>query len=169
MLRLLGALLIFGGACWAGFQADRDLLQKTKNLQQLIFALERMGQELTFRLTPLPELLAVIGEQTEGPVGSFFQNCSRHAQNGDGLFSAAWTQEAQRLGEHLDHRVLDSLVCMGQAIGRYNHEEGRRQISFTVNELKECLAEAKKESRRLGPVYRTLGAGAGAILVILLL
>ena len=169
MLRLLGALLIFGGACWAGFQADRELLQKTKNLQQLIFALERMGQELTFRLTPLPDLLAAIEEQTEGPVGVFFRNCSRHARNGDGLFATAWKQEAQRLGEDLDHRVLDSLICMGQTIGRYDHEEGRKQISFTVNELREYLSKGKKESRRLGHLYRTLGAGAGAFLVILLL
>ena len=57
MLKLIGALLLAGGAGALGCSAAAQLSRRVAVLRALLGALEGMEREIAFRLTPMPELL----------------------------------------------------------------------------------------------------------------
>lgn len=169
MLRLVGAALIFVGAGYAGWQASGELIAGTRQIQELMEALKALERELAFRLTPLPELLFSVGTRTEGPLGAFFVQCSRHAQSGDGMFTENWDREAEGLKDRLDAYSMDCLLRLGHGIGRYHWEEVKELIASLAKELEMHLQKERQENIRKGQVYRTLSITAGAFLIILFL
>lgn len=169
MLRLTGALLLFGGACRLGWQVGEERLGRTKNLWVLMVALERLRQELTFHLTPLPELLADLGGRTEGAVGAFLRRCGGTAGWEEAGFSSAWKRETQMLRGCLPDGALDCLTRLGDGLGRCGWEEQERLIDAVLHELEHCFREEQEEGRRRARLCRILGAAGGAMLVLWLL
>ena len=75
MLRFLGAVLLTGGAGMLGLGAATRLSRRVRTLYLLTEALERMERELSFRLTSVPELFALLADYIAPPVGTFFACC----------------------------------------------------------------------------------------------
>lgn len=169
MLRGLGAVLVLGGALWAGRQAAGELSRRVRTLRALTDGLAWLERELSFRLSPLEPLLRKLGERTEGAAGEFFRRCARAAQESDGAFSDEWRAAAETLRGLLPGRAVDSLTRLGEGIGRYDWREEQKLLSLTREELGDVLAETAAESARQSRLYRTLSAAAGAALVVLLI
>ena len=169
MLQLMGSALLFCGACWLGFAAEQEKRGRTEKLRELAMALRMMERELDARMPPLPELLELAGRQTNGRLSMFFQVCAAFARNQDGMFEKHWREEAEKLKEELGEQGMCSLLRFGQRLGRYGWEEEKRVLSLAAADLEEKIRHQEQENGRCGPLYRTLGATAGALLVILLL
>lgn len=152
-----------------GWSAVRVRAARTKTLRGLIAGLKKLERELSFRLTPMPELLRRVGEESEGVVRTFFLNCGRLAGENDGLFSARWAEACEGLRGQAENRAVVCMARLGSEMGRYDWEETRKVIAFTCSELEEYLLQEQQEDLRRGRLYRTLSAAAGAALVILLL
>lgn len=161
--------MVFGGACWAGRKAEQEQRRRVQCLRALIAALKRAGQELTFSLAPLPELLGRLGEEEEGAVGRFFRHCGEYAGKGEGRFAEEWVKQAEELAAVLDGQAVATLERLGRELGRHGWEEEGRQLAAAVAELEEQWEEARETERRRGRLYRTLSAAAGMLLVLLLL
>jgi len=69
----------------------------------------------------------------------------------------------------IDEKTVDTVMRLGSFLGRCDWQEERDSINATTEELKRLLLEERAESQRCGRLYRTLGAAAGGMLVILLL
>ena len=65
MIKLLGTAMIVLGSGSAGFGFARAVRAQLRQLNALLAALEAMKGEIEYRLTPLPELFAALGEGTE--------------------------------------------------------------------------------------------------------
>ena len=72
MLKLAGALILMAGASSIGFGAAAQLRARVTSLRALIGGLELMERELSFRLTPMPDLLAVVAKRAQAPACYFF-------------------------------------------------------------------------------------------------
>ena len=57
MVRLLGAVLVAGGAAWAGLSAAEGLKRRVRALDALVDGLSLLEQELELDSPPLPELM----------------------------------------------------------------------------------------------------------------
>lgn len=169
MYRVIGALLVFTGSCLVGWQAGNELTEGLRQIRRLTDGIKCMEREISRCLLPLPELLACVGGQTDGPLGRFFLRCGEYAAVGDGLFLAHWEEAAATLEAHLDACSMDCLLRLGRGIGRYHWEDTRQLLSCLHGELETHLRQVEKERAEKGQVYQTLGATAGAFLVILLL
>jgi len=76
MLKLIGALLLAGGAGALGCSAAAQLSRRVAVLRALLGALEGMEREIAFRLTPMPELL-------ERAAGEGWAACAVRKDGGD--------------------------------------------------------------------------------------
>lgn len=76
MIKLLGTAMIVLGSGSAGFGFARAVRAQLRQLNALLAALEAMKGEIEYRLTPLPELFAALGEGTE-PVTAAFSAAAR--------------------------------------------------------------------------------------------
>lgn len=171
MLKLAGALLLMAGASCLGFGAAGQLKARVSCLMALCAALEQMERELTFRLTPMPELMGKLAKTAQAPADLFFARCreemGRLGERSFGqLWRAALEEETELILEPTERQILASL---GDVLGRYDAEGQRLALRTAGTELGECLRRAREERDRLGRVYATLGLGAGAMLVIILL
>ena len=171
MLKLAGALLLMTGAACLGFGAAAQLKARVNCLMAFTAALEQMERELGFRLTPMPELMSKLSHTAAAPADLFFARCREEmAQLGMRTFGELWrtalNDEPELLLEPAERQILASL---GDVLGRYDADGQRQALATAIAELGECLRQARQERDRLGRVYATLGLGAGAMLVIILL
>ena len=169
MYRWIGAAMILGAAGWIGWSESAVLRKRAALLRELAASLERMERELTFRLTPLPELLSRLGREVSEPLSAFYSSCARHARAPETAFWRNWQEEAEKLSPYLDRPAVESLCRLGRGLGRYDEEGESRLIKTAAAELREHLSRAETESDRLGKIYRTLGITGGAFLILVLI
>lgn len=170
-MRFLGSLLLMVGAAGLGFGAVSQLRTHVAALRSLAGALEQMERELGFRLTPMPELMARLAREVQGPAGLVFSHCREHMNElGEKSFGQLWREaveaESDLLLTEQERQIMDAL---GDVLGRYDGDGQREALQSAARQLDECLKKAEEDQHRLGRVYTALGLGAGAMLVILLL
>ena len=170
MLRLAGALLLTAGGAALGMAACAHLGERVACLRAVVGALELMERELTFSLTPMPELLAGLARRGAPPVRPFFAQCARELDelNGHTLCQIWQEAAAAHLGV-LSGEDLAILLPLGAVLGRYGGEDQRLAVAQAADGLRRQLDCAVVEQRRQRRVYGTLGVSAGAFLVIILL
>ena len=170
MIKLLGVVLVAGGAAAMGHAAIERLRTRAAALRALADALELMERELCFRLAPMPELFGELAGRTQRPADRFFRQC---AQGLDELprrsLKELWRAAAAENLPALRRGDLAVLLSLGAVLGRYSGEEQRQAISRAAAELRQILAAADGERRQQSRVYTALSIAAGGLLVILLL
>lgn len=171
MIKLAGALILMLGASGIGFGAAAQLRAKVSSLRALIGALELMERELSFRLTPMPDLLAGVAQKAQEPACYFFARCRDSLEQlGEKRLGELWREsldaEADLLLSSEETLIMAGL---GEVLGRYDGEGQRQAIQSALTELQHCQLRAEEDVSRLGRMYSVLGMTAGALTVILLL
>ncbi|MGI6497496.1 MAG: stage III sporulation protein AB [Oscillospiraceae bacterium] len=170
MFRLIGAALVLIGGAGVGVGAAKELGRRTGTLSAFLAALDRMEAELTFRLTPMPELLSRLSGDLEGPVGMFFSQCEQGLSAlGDVPFSKVWNQALQEEGLALLPEDRVPLEQLGAVLGQYDVEGQRNAMEGVRHQLTLCLEAAKRKQGKIGRVYRALGISAGVLCILLFL
>lgn len=169
MIRQIGVVVIAGGIAMLGPCAVAKLRERAANLRQLILAFEMMGQELDFRVLPLPELLERSERMTGGAVAAFFRGCAAMLREEPGdSFQQIWLDQLDRFDLHLQREELAQVEQLGAVLGRYDTENQCEAIRHTVERLGVHYGQAQERAQRLGTVYRILGLTAGGFVLVLL-
>ena len=171
-IRLAGAILIAGCGAATGFMAGRRLRDRVRSLEQLVFALETMLNEISFSRTPLPEIIQKLSLCGQTPVCRLFGDISeRLAQNPhDGLRPAfrlairGYKEQAS-----LENEEIETLEDLSLTLGRYDVEGEQRALRLALRRLERSLADARERQVRDGRLCKTLGIGSGLIAAIILL
>lgn len=170
MLRLAGAVLLAAGPALIGFHAASRLARRPRLLRELTAALEQMEREISFRLTPLPELFSRMAKEYSGPVAALFACCARNMDDlGQRSLSQIWRQALDEASLDLEGRGRRAVEELGDVLGRYDGDSLRRALRQTCGELSAAAEEAERERERKGRMDQVLGLTAGAFLVILLI
>ena len=123
MLKLLGVLLLAGGTAAAGFCAAGQLTKRARALQALLGALELMERELSFRLTPMPELLERLSRQADPPADGLFAGCREGLSSlGERSLAELWKAGVRQPALLLEAEELALLDGLGQVLGSYDGE-----------------------------------------------
>ena len=72
-LRWVGAALVVGSCSGVGFARAAAQRRETRVLKQLLQVLEIMSLELSYRVTPLPELCRIAEERAGREIREFFR------------------------------------------------------------------------------------------------
>lgn len=169
-LRLMGALLLAGGAAAAGFSAAAGLERRARVLRGLLEALELMEREIAFQLTPVPMLLERLAERAAPTLREFFLRCRAGLDRlGEQSFADIWTRALEETPLGLAPRELDTLRGLGGQLGRCDGEGQQELLKQARLQLAQDLRRAEEEREKQGRMYRVLGVTAGALLAIVLL
>lgn len=165
----IGALLIITGCGGAGFSICTAYRKEESLLRQMLSALQTMESELSYRLTPLPQLCRHTADASEGMVRRLFE-------------SLAAELEQQVLPQACDcmAAALANLPDMPRSLRRVCSELGKTLGNLDLNGQLQGLDASKKlccrylaklEHNRDARLrsYQTLGLCAGAALAILLI
>lgn len=169
MLKLLGTLCVITGAIWCGSGAVGELRRRALALEELHAALIWLEEELTFRLTPLPQLLEQLGKSRQGEVGRFFQEAAELLVKApEGGLRQSWRQAMVRRLSLLRPEERQVLLELGQTLGRYDAQTQRQALAQGARRLAVFRDEAREEVRRLGKVYAALSLAGGAAVILVL-
>lgn len=169
MLRALGAGVIIICCTLLGLNATGRSRQRVKALSGLIASFEIMKSEICSGLTPLPELMKLLSEQSAQPAAGLYRRCLGMT-GGRRSFREVWRQA---ISESDELCLLDeeeqTLLELGLTLGRYEAEEQRPAIDKAQKRLELFLSIEEKEQANKKRVSTALGAGAGIMLAILLI
>lgn len=163
----IGAVLVVAGCGWAGFSAAAAYRREERSLRGLIRALRHMEWELSYRMTPLPELCRQGAREAGGAVGQVLTALSELLEHKTFPEVSACMRRAIRDSRELPKGCASYLMELGRSLGRYDLSgqlEGLRWVRGQCQLAQEDLREGRSERLRS---YQTLGLCLGAALVIL--
>lgn len=168
MIKIIGAILLIGGATVLGLSASMNFTVRAKSLKGFISALQVMHSEIGERLTPIDELMKMLAETTTQPVSLFFEDClSEMLKKSDAPFCLIWRKTVKN-AEYLKLRSMEreELSNLGSVLGRYSAEEQKRTIEHTIRCMESMYFVAEGERKKLGSLYAKLGLICGIAVVI---
>lgn len=166
--RWIGAILVFAASGGFGFSMASHYRNELSTLRKMITMLDMMECELSYHLTPLPELcrktgsavngvlkqiLYLLAEEMERQICPDVMSCMYYA-----LSTATKVPDSTR-------KLMGSL---GTSLGRFDLTGQLKGIDSVRAQCRQELAnmEQNRDQRLRG--YQTLGLCAGAALVIIL-
>lgn len=168
-LRLIGGALIVAACGGYGLALGAAHRQKERELERLIEVIAHMESQLSYQLTPLPELCRQAARGVGGPVGEVFRNLAlaldqQSAPEVSGCMAVALSESRP-----LPPGLGSILTRLGAGLGRYDLPGQLRGLRAARQACRRQLdaLEADRDVRLRS--YRTLGLCAGAALVILLI
>lgn len=167
MIRCVGMALILGGCLWMGNRRAAGLERRAAALAGLAAGLEQLRCELLLAAEPLPRLFDRLSHSAPWPCGELFEGCGM-ALRGEKPLHTIWAEGIAGI-PYLHPEDGRLLAPLGTLLGRYPGGEQAKGLEQVCRALERQGALAREESRRLGRVYRAVGAAAGGFLLILLL
>lgn len=170
MLKMIGAMCVIGGSIGFGMAGAGQLRAREETLGELCSAFAWLEEELSFSLTPLPDLLERLGQSRSGQVGEFFAQVSRTLKRApEEGFRGAWRVAASGccLGV-LREEELCVVMGLGDTLGRYDAKSQCQALRLAGGRLEKFRQRAGEERSRLGRVYMALSVAAGLAAVLVL-
>ena len=165
--RVLGACLIVLGCGGAGFLVAANARRETATLKSVITVLEYWKNELSFHLTPLPELCRQSATQNSGIIGQFLDTVATELErqispNVEKCIYAA-------LHNFTDMPVLSKQIIesLAKNLGRFDIDGMLQNIESSLSDAHLLLEQHTNNQDLRVRNYRTLGLCAGAAIVIL--
>ena len=85
MLKLIGAVMIFGSCAALGLSARQNLRRRVAAADAMLLALSLIGSEISCRRTPLPEIIGELAENQNPTIRLVFSGLRRRLREQNGL------------------------------------------------------------------------------------
>lgn len=161
-----GAICVVLACGGFGFSAGAALRRESRFLRQLLKLLDLAEAELSYRLTPLPELCRLLSDEAGEPLRRVFSSLSRELESRL-LPDVPSCMAAVLLKEPLPVAQRRLLTALGRSLGCYDLPGQLKQLAALREECLLQLQQLEENREQRIRSYQTLGLCAGAALVIL--
>lgn len=164
MLKLIGACLIIGGGTvWGFFEADK-LLRRTEKLEQIVFALKLLENEVVYGKRDIKSSLSLIGKN-QGPEYLVYA-----AENIERLgIKTALCESVDKYEKDILGTDKNTLKILWDNLGMTDSASQVKAIRHVKGILEEAKTAAESEYAKTGKLKRSMGFLGGVFAVILLL
>lgn len=167
MLRLMGAGCILAGSGAFGFAMAAASRSEERQLRQLLGALEYLSCELSYRLTPLPNLCRGAAEGRGGAVADFCLNLAKELEKQTEPDVQCCVKSVLADME-LPALLRSILFELGQTLGRFDLPGQLRGLELSIRQTEQALRTIRDGAPERRRSWQTLGLCVGAALAILL-
>ena len=172
MLKLIGAVMIFGSCATLGLSARQNLRRRVAAADAMLLALSLIGSEISCRRTPLPEIIGELAENQNPTIRLVFSGLRRRLREQNGLsLSYLWRANLRdnRAEAGLGAVECDILCEAANYLGRYDAAEQVAGLEQVGRRLSAARAAADEELRGKGNLYRTCGIALGILVILVLI
>lgn len=169
MLKTVGAVMVIAGTVGLAWREVNRLRERTKVLRSLQGTMSYLEEELTFRLTPLPNLFEHLAKNRQGGVSRFFQTVWDAMDMPESSMRQNWVQAARKELSILKEAERQTVEELGEVLGQYDAQTQAQALRLAGERLAGAYAEAKADQQRLGKVYLALGVAGGLATVLVLI
>lgn len=162
--------MLTGGCLRLALGAAEEMARRASALGAWRAALEDMKGELAFRLPDMPQLLEGLARRAASPAAETFAGAGQELDRlGVEPFCELWRQAVEGCNALLSREEREDLCRLGEVLGRYGWEDQRQAVEQVERRLAEREDRLRRQLRREGRTYGTLGLALGGFLTILLL
>lgn len=169
MIKIVGALLIIGGAGGFGIGKTMQLHRQLRQLRELLGAVEIIKCELNYTLRPLAQLAARTAERSRGAIAALLKQYAAELDKGLPRAKAAAHAIDGTKGLCLPNDAQMAILELLSTIGRYDPDGENRLLQLTGQRLRSSIEHFESEKRPVAKSYAILGVTTGVALVILFL
>ena len=168
MLKLIGAICIFAACAIAGWHQASALEKRRLFLQGAHQGFLALMREIDYSAAPMQQALSAAAEMA-GSAGALFQQTAQRLADSDGCTAGeAWQETLEHCLELLpEDKMLLSLAAEG--LGTSDAANQLKTLELLRLRLEKAEADAAAEVAKTGKIWKTMGWGCGAVLVLLLL
>lgn len=163
----IGAMIIIAGCFGCGAAITANHWKEKRYLQQLLQTIHIFQNELTYRLTSVPDLCRQAGKTTQGALGTVFKDLSRELEWQIAPDIPSCMAAALQKNPYTPGKVRRIMVRLGRSLGHYDLQGQLRDLDLVRAECEEELLGYGKDWDQRVKSYRILCLCAGAALVIL--
>ena len=161
--------LILFSSTMTGFAIARNYVQRPRQLQDLVTALQLLLTEIVYSATPLPEALRSCARTVSNPIRQFLLQVSGLL---DKMHTAqtAWETAMGELQQKsaLLQSDLEALHSLGAVLGISNREDQQRHLALSIKRLEALHISAQSECNQNERLWKYLGVMVGVVIVIIL-
>lgn len=164
----IGAVLIVGSCTGFGFSLAMNRLREIRLMNALCCILDDMVNELSYHLTPLPELVQKSVNKSPKLLSGVFTLFCSHLKR-QILPDAACCMEAALAESQFDYQHTNRvLLALGNSLGRFDLSGQLRSLRSVQELCREELNQLRDDGASQLRSYRVLGMCAGVALAIFL-
>lgn len=167
-LKWIGALFIIIGCGGVGFSFAAVHRREEQSLRHLTAALDYIECELQYRLTPLPELCKLAGQENQGCIKNVLLSLATELENQTSPDVIHCMNAVFAVEKDIPKRTRNALEVLAQSLGRFDLEGQLKGLNAARNVCRRDLEELSVNREVRLRSYQTLGLCAGAALAILL-
>ena len=170
MTKCVGALFLVLAGLFMGQGVLRRRTGHIRELENLASALFLLSAEIAVHLSPMETALTVTAREAAPEVRPFFRGVSEGlAALGARSFGEIWAETAAEMFPRLTPRELRWLSEPGGSLGSYDSTAQARALERCIGQLRQEAARLQEELERNRKLWPGLGAGAAALLAVLLI
>jgi len=169
MIKLAGAILLITGTVLCGYMSVSKMHRRVKSLNSIAASLSLMESEIADRLTPIPELMEILSDDTFYPASFIYSGVAKRlGMLGEVSFSEIWcmaVDDENALMLSPEERKL--LRGLGFSLGKYSIYEQKKAVEYVRRKMEEHALRADAEREKNARVQAVLGLAAGIFTVII--
>lgn len=171
MIRLLGAVMIFGGCLGMGLWYKESFVERIRVLRELQRIQEMLVSEIHYGKATLPECCRRIAEHFEEPYADCLMEIyNRMRENTGIIFGAVFREEMQKSLEGLPLKAEDKKGFLSMFSDKGYEDEGMqiRSIEHSKELLYHTVEKLERENGEKCKMAVSLGAMSGLLLLVIL-
>ena len=172
MLKLIGAVMIFGSCAALGLSARQNLKRRVAAADAMLLALSLIESEISCRRAAMPEIIGELADNQNPVIRLAFSGLQRRLREQNGLsLSYLWRANLRdnRTEAGLGAAECDILCEAANYLGRYDAVEQVAGLEQVGRRLSAARAAAAEELHGKGNLYRTCGIALGILVILVLI
>ena len=171
MLKLIGSILIIAASTIGGFIYAQSFISRVKELNEIERCIYQLQNEIVYTHTPLPEALINVAIKAKEPIADIFNKTSKKLSSNmyDNVYEAFKNTFKESTDLNLKNEDINLILDLSKSLGESDINGQINIFSLTMENLKKIIAEAEITMKKNVKMYRYLGFGIGAMIVIMLI
>ena len=167
MLKLIGALLVLMASAVAGWYQSRTLERRRMFLRGAHQGILALMREIDYSAAPMQQALSAAADMA-GSAAELFHHAAQSLAEGEGCTAGeAWQAAVNAAQLPIEDQQLLNLAAEG--LGISDSANQLKALELLRLRLEQAEAAAAEQSAKTGKIWKTMGWGCGAVLVLLLL
>lgn len=172
LIKFLSSIGIFLSCTLIGQFYGNKYSSRLSNLIYLEQCIKILETEIIFGATPMPDALHNVYKKGNRKVSYIFEIIKEDLlfKKPNNLINSFLTVEDMLYSElSLKKQDVELFLSLGRVLGTSDRNDQEKNFIFTLNQIRNQIAEAKEEKYKNEKLYKSLGIISGLVLIILLI
>ena len=168
IIKYIVILIILAISAYIGNLYSKRYSGRVIDLEEMKNALIMFKAKIKFTYEPIPEVFKEISKQSKKNIGNIFLKASKYMESD--VASVGWEKavEDENVHTNFNKEDIEIIKNLSKMLGNTDLEGQTSSIDLTNNFLDRQIEEAQIEKSKNVKLYRTLGAGIGLTIAIIL-